>query len=394
MTEALRLGLDSRPPAAVVVCPSNPYLSIAPILALPGVRAALERRRVPVIAVSPIVAGRALKGPAAKIMRELGQEPSSLEVARFYRGLIDALVIDYADAALSASIDAASGSQRDRHAHGDARSPIPHIPGTHGGGLGTIAVSPRQAQERAMSICLVLPLKSSARRKTPSGGRTRGKRARRIDQESARALAPAGSAVSRTRANDSGQCVRKHAHAPHDMGTRVLEEKVPGLNHALDQARITARTTGATKMLIVPCDLPLLTADDLRSLAAAASLQTIAIAADRTHAGTNGLCCPHRRASNLPSVWKATCDIERLSSGLAFRIATVERPGLAFDVDTAGRPAAPAQLGISVHCAVELAECAPHNACVCAQRRLHECESHKMSGSEACPVLGMRAVAA
>ncbi len=103
-TEALRLGLDSRPPAAVVVCPSNPYLSIAPILALPGVRAALERRRVPVIAVSPIVAGRALKGPAAKIMRELGQEPSSLEVARFYRGLIDALVIDHADSALSASI--------------------------------------------------------------------------------------------------------------------------------------------------------------------------------------------------------------------------------------------------------------------------------------------------
>jgi LPPG:FO 2-phospho-L-lactate transferase len=104
MTEALRLGLDSRPPTAVVVCPSNPYLSIAPILALAGVRAALERRRVPVIAVSPIVAGRALKGPAAKIMRELGQEPSSLEVARFYRGLIDALVIDHADCALSAAI--------------------------------------------------------------------------------------------------------------------------------------------------------------------------------------------------------------------------------------------------------------------------------------------------
>jgi LPPG:FO 2-phospho-L-lactate transferase len=106
MTEALRLGLDSRPPAAVVVCPSNPYLSIAPILALSGARAVLERRRVPVIAVSPIVAGRALKGPAAKIMRELGQEPSSLEVARFYRGLIDALVIDQADSALSASIAA------------------------------------------------------------------------------------------------------------------------------------------------------------------------------------------------------------------------------------------------------------------------------------------------
>jgi LPPG:FO 2-phospho-L-lactate transferase len=81
-------------------------LSIAPILALAGARAALERRRVPVLAVSPIVAGRALKGPAAKIMRELGKEPSSLEVARFYRGLIDALVVDHADSALSVSIAA------------------------------------------------------------------------------------------------------------------------------------------------------------------------------------------------------------------------------------------------------------------------------------------------
>jgi LPPG:FO 2-phospho-L-lactate transferase len=106
MTEAFRIGLGSRSLAAVVICPSNPYLSIAPVLALTDVRAALERRRVPVIAVSPIVAGRALKGPAAKIMRELGKEPSSLEVARFYRGLIDALVIDHADSALSASIAA------------------------------------------------------------------------------------------------------------------------------------------------------------------------------------------------------------------------------------------------------------------------------------------------
>jgi LPPG:FO 2-phospho-L-lactate transferase len=101
-----RRALGSRALAAVVVCPSNPYLSIAPILALPDVRAALERRRVPVIAVSPIVAGQALKGPAAKIMRELGKEPSSLEVARFYQGLIDMLVVDHADSVLAASITA------------------------------------------------------------------------------------------------------------------------------------------------------------------------------------------------------------------------------------------------------------------------------------------------
>jgi LPPG:FO 2-phospho-L-lactate transferase len=102
---AFRAALDEPSLDAIVICPSNPYLSVAPILALPGVRSAIENRRVPAIAVSPIVAGQALKGPAAKIMRELGKEPSSLEIAHFYHGLIDALVVDHADAALCASIE-------------------------------------------------------------------------------------------------------------------------------------------------------------------------------------------------------------------------------------------------------------------------------------------------
>jgi LPPG:FO 2-phospho-L-lactate transferase len=106
VSQAFRRALDSPALSGVIVCPSNPYLSIGPILSLPGVRAALQDRRVPAIAVSPIVAGRALKGPAAKIMRELGKEASSLEVARFYDGLIDALVIDRADEALASSFSA------------------------------------------------------------------------------------------------------------------------------------------------------------------------------------------------------------------------------------------------------------------------------------------------
>jgi LPPG:FO 2-phospho-L-lactate transferase len=90
----------------VLICPSNPYLSIAPLLALPGVHAALTQRRVPVVAVSPIVGGRALKGPAAKIMRELGAEPSALAVAAHYRGLIDALIFDQADTHLRKDVAA------------------------------------------------------------------------------------------------------------------------------------------------------------------------------------------------------------------------------------------------------------------------------------------------
>jgi LPPG:FO 2-phospho-L-lactate transferase len=90
---------------AIVICPSNPMLSVEPILALRGVRAKIERQRAPVVAVSPIVGGQAIKGPAAKIMRELGIEPSALEVARYYGKLIDGFVIDETDAALRQSIE-------------------------------------------------------------------------------------------------------------------------------------------------------------------------------------------------------------------------------------------------------------------------------------------------
>lgn len=80
----------------VVICPSNPYVSIDPIVTLPGVRAALARK--PVIAVSPIVGGRALKGAAAKLMIELGAgEPSAATVARHYAGLLAAIVVERGD---------------------------------------------------------------------------------------------------------------------------------------------------------------------------------------------------------------------------------------------------------------------------------------------------------
>jgi len=84
--------------AAVVICPSNPYLSIDPILAIPGVRAGLKALGAPIVAVSPLIGGEALKGPAAKLMRELGAEPGVTALARHYGGLLDGLVIDDADA--------------------------------------------------------------------------------------------------------------------------------------------------------------------------------------------------------------------------------------------------------------------------------------------------------
>jgi len=81
----------------IVICPSNPWVSIDPILAVPGIRPALQSASAPVIAVSPIIAGQAVKGPAAKMYAELGIEPSARSVANHYSGLLHGFVLDNQD---------------------------------------------------------------------------------------------------------------------------------------------------------------------------------------------------------------------------------------------------------------------------------------------------------
>lgn len=90
--------------AAILICPSNPYLSIDPILAVPAIAEELRRSKVPVVAVSPLIGGKAVKGPTAKIMGELGLAPSCLSIARHYSGIIDGLVMDEADREDAASV--------------------------------------------------------------------------------------------------------------------------------------------------------------------------------------------------------------------------------------------------------------------------------------------------
>jgi len=90
----------------VIVGPSNPIVSIGPILAIPGMREALVGSRAPRIGVSGIVAGKALRGPADRMLTSLGHESSALGVARLYEGLVERFVIDEADASLAPSIEA------------------------------------------------------------------------------------------------------------------------------------------------------------------------------------------------------------------------------------------------------------------------------------------------
>jgi LPPG:FO 2-phospho-L-lactate transferase len=91
----------------ILICPSNPVVSIGPLLAVPGIREAVQDRRRDTVAVSPIVAGAALKGPADRMMTELGHESSVVGVARLYRDLAATLVIDEADADLAGDVERA-----------------------------------------------------------------------------------------------------------------------------------------------------------------------------------------------------------------------------------------------------------------------------------------------
>lgn len=89
---------------AIVIAPSNPYVSIHPILAVPGVREALARRTVPCVAVSPLIGGRAVKGPLDRMLGRMGGGTTPQHVTRCYEGLVDALLIDRADAPAVADV--------------------------------------------------------------------------------------------------------------------------------------------------------------------------------------------------------------------------------------------------------------------------------------------------
>jgi len=101
---ALLAALGSPALEAVVLCPSNPFISIDPMLAVAGLRDALEACPAPVIAVSPVIGGRAVKGPTAKMMRELGLPVSPAAVAAHYGDLLDGFVLDREDEALASAL--------------------------------------------------------------------------------------------------------------------------------------------------------------------------------------------------------------------------------------------------------------------------------------------------
>jgi LPPG:FO 2-phospho-L-lactate transferase len=101
-------AFGKRDVAAIVICPSNPYLSVDPILSVPGMRELLQEASAPIIAVSPIIGGAAVKGPTTKIMKELAIAATNDSIARHYERMIDGLIIDRSDAADAATLPVAT----------------------------------------------------------------------------------------------------------------------------------------------------------------------------------------------------------------------------------------------------------------------------------------------
>lgn len=101
----VRAAFEDPALAGIILCPSNPFVSIAPILAIGDIAERLRTAHCPRIAVSPLIGGQAVKGPAASMAPALGMEPTALGIARHYAGLIDGLVIDSQDAGLAPQIE-------------------------------------------------------------------------------------------------------------------------------------------------------------------------------------------------------------------------------------------------------------------------------------------------
>jgi LPPG:FO 2-phospho-L-lactate transferase len=104
MSAEMEAALRAPTLGGVIVCPSNPWLSVDPILAVPGMREAIRSSAAPVIAVSPVIGGKAVKGPTAKIMTELGLAADVHAIARHYGSLLDVLVVDAADGAAAGAL--------------------------------------------------------------------------------------------------------------------------------------------------------------------------------------------------------------------------------------------------------------------------------------------------
>ncbi|MEP6638693.1 MAG: 2-phospho-L-lactate transferase, partial [Chloroflexota bacterium] len=295
----------------IVIGPSNPIVSIGPILAGPigGLVAERARAGIPVVAVSPIVGGVALKGPAHRMLLSLGHESSPLGVARIYAGLATAFVLDTVDAALEPEIAALGYRTRVAdtvmadHA-GRARLAGEMVafavaPGTGGAartGPASVALAPALPYPR---VAAIIPVGTLEGAKTRLGGTLDAEERHDLVEDLLARTVLTALAVDGL---DDVLVVspdREVLARAAELGARTLRQRSRGLNKGLVQARADVVAGGADAILVLPIDLPFVTAEAVgqvlaRLVAAAAEPATgtparVVLVTDRHGTGTNAL---------------------------------------------------------------------------------------------------------
>ena len=289
-------AFERRDLAAIVICPSNPYLSVDPILAVPGMRELLQRAGAPTIAVSPIIGGAAIKGPTTKIMAELKIEATNASIARHYAGIIDGLIVDRVDAADAASPPVATLTTATLMTSLEDRVNLARDVLDFARRLtASSEPAPRQHgfwMKQQRSIWAVVPVKSFARAKA--------RLAALIDsaqrEQLARAMLEDVLAGLREVEELSGIVVVSADRGAKEMarthGARAIDDPVEnGPNEAVRLALPFLRDMQADAMVVVPSDVPQIEPDELLPIIAKLQSPSVALVAAARDRGTNLFGC-------------------------------------------------------------------------------------------------------
>ncbi len=292
--EAARVTPEARAAVAeaelIVFCPSNPLVSIGPILAVPGMRDLLRGVVTPIVAVSPIVGGKALRGPAAAMLDAFGHEHSALGVARLYEGLAHGFVLDEEDRALAPAVEALG-----------MRALVAPTVMSSFEDRRRLAAATLAFARIAMTVWAVVPVKTPHAAKTRLASvlspRERATLARRLLADTLACHALAGTIVV-----GGDRALRAAAT---QSGAWACPEPLGGgrdpLNAAVAHGCRRATERDATAALILPADLPLLTPDVIARFLREAGGASVAIAPDAAGAGTIALLLRPPPSSPPPS---------------------------------------------------------------------------------------------
>ena len=319
----------ARSPEAIILCPSNPYLSIDPILAVPGMRALLRAAGAPVIAVSPLVAGDAVKGPTAKIMRELGVPLTPAAIARHYAGAHRRPGLDRRDAAAAGEIDChVKVTDTLMNSLADREYLAREV-------LAFAAVLARCAP---VSTWALVPVKARhAGKQRLRGGAWRTRSARSWCAACSMTCSPRSAAAPQI----DGTLVMSPERDALALATPLLHDPAAEHECGADPGLAALAQRGATCVAIIAADLPLLAPAEVADLVTAARSTAVALAPDARGTGTNAVCLtlPTRLPPALwPGEFRAAPGRGRTPRHR--RRSRSPAPGLGFDVDEAADLAA------------------------------------------------------